>query len=230
MIQQICRWQVFPDTQSLRDAAVTVIEQESKQAIATRGEFHLVLAGGSTPRAVYECLVFLKTDWSAWHIYFGDERCLPSHDPERNSCMAHRAWLDCVAIPPMQMHFISAELGAERATQEYANVLYGMGDFDLVMLGLGEDGHTASLFPGHDWGVAGDSPDVLAVHAAPKPPPERVSLSAARLSRARRVMFLVSGTSKRDAVSKWRAGEVIPASVITPQSGVDVLLESVATN
>jgi 6-phosphogluconolactonase len=230
MIPQLCRWQVSPNPESLRDAAVAIIDREARQAIATSGEFHIVLSGGNTPRAVHERLVSLKTDWSAWHIYFGDERCLPTPHPERNSCTAHDAWLGCVGIPPMQIHMIPAELGAVRAAQEYTKVLREVGEFDLVMLGLGEDGHTASLFPGHEWGTAENSPDVLAVHDAPKPPPERVSLSAARLSRARRVMFLVSGASKRDAVSKWRAGELIPASAIAPQSGVDVLLESAATN
>lgn len=228
MTQQLCRWQIFPDAEALRDAAVEMVDQAAQQAIAARGEFHIVLSGGNTPRVVHERLASLKTDWSAWHIYLGDERCLPPHDPERNSCMAQEAWLGSVAIPPMQVHMIPAELGAVRAVQEYAKVLHEVGEFDLVMLGLGEDGHTASLFPGHDWGAADDSPDVLAVHDAPKPPPERVSLSAARLSRAQRVMFLVAGAAKREAVSRWRAGESIPASAITPQTGVDVLVESTA--
>lgn len=226
--QQLCRWQVFPDAEALRDAAVDVIDQAARQSIAARGEFHIVLSGGNTPRAVHERLVSLKTDWSAWHIYFGDERCLPPHHPERNSCMAHDAWLDCVAIPPMQVHMIPAELGAVRAAQEYAKVLREVGEFDLVMLGLGEDGHTASLFPGHDWGTADDSPDVLAVHDAPKPPPERVSLSAARLSRAHRVMFLVTGEAKREAVARWQAGENLPASAIAPEGGVEALVEAAA--
>lgn len=226
--QQICRWQVFPDAEALHDAAVAFIDQEARQAIAARGEFHIVLSGGNTPRAVHERLVSLKTDWSAWHIYFGDERCLPTDHPERNSYMAHDVWLGCVAIPPMQVHMIPAELGAVRAVQEYTKVLHEVGEFDLVMLGLGEDGHTASLFPGDDWGVEEHSPDVLAVHDAPKPPPERVSLSAARLSRAHRVMFLVAGAAKREAVKRWRAGEVIPASIIAPKGGVEVLVESAA--
>jgi 6-phosphogluconolactonase len=99
-------------------------------------------------------------------------------------------------------------------------------EFDLVLLGLGEDGHTASLFPGHDWGVRSDAPDVIAVFDAPKPPPQRVSLSAARLSRAREVLFLVEGIAKRDAVARWRMGANIPARSIRPRAGVDVLVES----
>ena len=95
-----------------------------------------------------------------------------------------------------------------------------------MLLGLGEDGHTASLFPGHEWGTAPGSPDTLAVFDAPKPPPQRVSLSAARLSRARQVIFLVSGQSKQRAVAAWRAGKDIPARTIRPAVGVDVLVES----
>jgi len=97
---------------------------------------------------------------------------------------------------------------------------------DDVLLGLGEDGHTASLFPGHDWGAVPGAPDALAVFDAPKPPPERVSLSAARLSRARQAVFLVSGAAKRQAVTLWRAGADLPARAIAPAAGVDILLEA----
>ena len=185
-----------------------------------------MLAGGNTPRGVYEMLRTADADWSRWHIYFGDERCLPGDDLERNSRMAADTWLDHVAIPSDQVHAIPAERGAREAAPIYSDTLRDVGDFDLVLLGLGEDGHTASLFPGHDWGVAMDSPDALAVFDAPKPPPQRVSLSAARLSRTREVLFLVTGESKRDAVTQWRSGANIPARAIQPQAGVDVLLES----
>ena len=99
------------------------------------------------------------------------------------------------------------------------------GIFDLVILGLGEDGHTASLFPSHEWGIAPDSPATLAVNDAPKPPPQRVSLSAHRLSQTRQLMYLVSGASKRQAVTDWRNDKDIPAASITPACGVDVYLE-----
>ena len=159
-------------------------------------------------------------------MYFGDERCLPADDAERNSRMAADAWLDHVPIPQDQVHAIPAELGASAAALAYAETLGGVGDFDLVLLGLGEDGHTASLFPGRDWGVAPSAPDALAVFDAPKPPPQRVSLSAARLSRTREVLFLVEGEAKRSAVARWRAGEQLPAGAIRLASGVDVLVES----
>jgi 6-phosphogluconolactonase len=161
-----------------------------------------------------------------WNVYFGDERCLPVDDPARNSRMAGEAWLDHVFIPTVQFHAIPAELGAVRAAQLYGKTIHAVGEFDLVFLRLGEEGHTASLFPGHEWGTAPQSPDALAVFDSPKPPPQRVSLSAARLSRAWQVLFLVSGEAKHKAVFDWRAGKDIPARAITPVAGVDVWVES----
>jgi len=222
------RRQVYPDGVSLQAAARELIAEEARQAIRSRGAFHIVLAGGSTPRALYDALRDLDTDWIAWHVYFGDERVLPADDPERNSRMASAAWLDHVPIPRGQIHPIPTERGLDAAVRAYQAVLRGAGDFDLVLLGLGEDGHTASLFPGQYWGEGDAAPDVLAVRDAPKPPPERVSLSAHRLSRARRVIFLVAGAGKRDALLRWQRGERIPAAAVHPPFGADVLLDAAA--
>ena len=198
----------------------------AEHAIKQRGEFLIVLAGGNTPRGVYRLLREQSADWSRWNVYFGDERCLPADSAERNSTMAADEWLDHVPIPKDQLHPIPAELGAAAAARSYTETLRTIGEFGLVLLGLGGDGHTASLFPDHDWGVAPDAPDVLAVFNAPKPWPGRVSLSAARLSRAREVLFLIAGDAKRGAVKRWRAGENIPARAIMPGAGPDVLVES----
>lgn len=223
---QRCRWHAMQDRPALERAATVSILAAADRAIRVRGHFHLVLAGGDTPRGIYRGLCAAQTDWYAWHIYFGDERCLPPADSARNSRMAAEVWLDHVAIPAPQRHAIPAELGPTQAADAYAGILRAVGEFDLVLLGLGEDGHTASLFPGREWGIPRGSPDMLAVFDAPRPPPQRVSLSAARLSRARQVIFLVSGESKHGAVAEWRAGNHIPARAITPDAGVDVLVES----
>jgi 6-phosphogluconolactonase len=220
------RWLEFPDKHTLQAAAQQRILDAAARAIAERGAFHLVLSGGETPRAIYAALSKAVADWSAWHIYFGDERCAPVDDPERNSRMAGDAWLEHVTIPPGQIFAMPAELGATAAAPTYAASLHGIGEFDLVLLGLGEDGHVASLFPGHDWGTGAAAADALAVFDAPKPPPERVSLSANRLSQSREVLFLVSGEAKHVAVDLWRKGGNIPARAIMPAAGVDVLLES----
>ena len=223
---ELRRWHAVADKLALQQMAIETILASAAQAIHERGQFHLVLAGGDTPRGIYHGLRTAETDWFAWHIYFGDERCLPPVDPARNSRMAAEVWLDRVPIPALQLHVIPAELGAVQAARMYGETLWAVGGFDLVLLGLGEDGHTASLFPDHEWGTAPGSPDTLAVLDAPKPPPQRVSLSAARLSRARQVIFLVSGESKHRAVAEWRAGKDIPARAIMPAAGVDVLVES----
>jgi 6-phosphogluconolactonase len=223
--QQQCRWHSYATSAELEQATAQAILHAARQAIRQRGAFHIVLAGGTTPRKVYGLLRKTDTNWAAWHIYFGDERCLPPDHTERNSCMAAQIWLDEVDIPRKQIHPIPAEHGAEIAASSYAKTINGIELFDLVLLGLGEDGHTASLFPEHEWGEAAGAPAVLAVHNAPKPPPDRVSLSALRLSAACQVMFLVTGEAKRQAVKNWRNGVSIPASAIAPQNGVDVYIE-----
>lgn len=219
-------WRSFADAPALEHTAVQRILSAASEAIAARGAFHLVLAGGTTPRRIYQALRHAAADWSHWHIYFGDERCLPPTDAERNSQMAASAWLNQVAILPAHCHILPAELGATVAATRYAETLASVAEFDLVLLGLGEDGHTASLFPGQDWGTAPAAPDVLAVFDAPKPPPERVSLSARRLSRARRVIFLVTGAAKREAVAVWHGGGTIPATAVAPSAGVEIFVEA----
>lgn len=220
------RWHEYPDAAALQDAAVGAILDSALYSIQERGHFNIVLAGGETPRPIYERLKEAPTDWSLWHIYFSDERCMPPTEEELNARMAGEAWLDHVPIPPGQIHAIPRGPRADKAAAEYAQTLRGVGLFDLTLLGLGKDGHTASLFPGNDWGIAPDSPDTLAVFNSPIRSPQRVSLSAARLNRSREIIFLVSGESKHKAVARWRAGENIPARAIMCENGVDVLVES----
>jgi len=223
-VTALLHWQVFPDRAALAAHAATLILASARAAIEAHGVFRLVLAGGRTPLAVYARLAHARADWPRWHVYFGDERCLPAGDAGRNDSAIRHVWLDHIAVPATNTHAIPAELGAPAAAREYAALLAGLDEFDLVLLGLGEDGHTASLFPGRL--LAADADDVLAVHDAPKPPPERVTLSAARLSRARQVLFLVTGADKRAAVTAWRAGADIPARAIS--GNVQVLLDAEA--
>jgi 6-phosphogluconolactonase len=205
---------VFDDAGALVAALAAALRAEAEAAIAARGAFHLVLAGGTTPLALYRVLADSRAGDARWHIWYGDERCLPADHAERNSVMAETAWLAASRIPPENRRPIPAERGAVEAAALYADWLSGVPDFDVVLLGMGEDGHTASLFPGHDWGAASDSPDALAVHYAPKPPHERVSLSAARLNRALRVWFVITGTAKREALLRWKGGASLPVSAI----------------
>lgn len=98
-----------------------------------------MLAGGSTPRPIYARLVELDTPWNQWHIYFGDERCLPIGHPERNDTMVREIWLDKVSIPVNQIHAVPAQLGPTAGAKRYAHELIGLGPFDLTLLGLGEE-------------------------------------------------------------------------------------------
>ncbi len=219
-----CRWHLLADIGVLQQEALRRILAIAALAIKERGRFLLVLAGGETPRGLYQQLRQAKANWSAWHIYFSDERCLPVNDPARNSRMAGEAWLDHAPIPARQIHLIAAELGAIQAAEAYANTLRNVGEFDLVLLGLGEDGHTASLFPGQAWAVAPITTDTVAVLNAPKPPAQRVSLTASRLSRTRQLLFLIKLAGKQAAVTNWRAGKDLPARHMMPANGVDILL------
>jgi 6-phosphogluconolactonase len=219
------RWHVV-DASNWLATAVSWINQAAESALAARGIFHIVLAGGGTPEQLYRALAEQQHDWSRWQIWFGDERCLPQDDPQRNSRMAAAAWLDRVDIPAANVHIILAEHGAATAAKLYAEQLQNQATFDLVLLGIGQDGHTASLFPRHDMGSANDSPDVLPVFDAPKPPLERVTLSARRLSDARCVLFLIRGTDKREALNAWQQGANIPAAAIHPDAGVDLLIDT----
>ena len=219
------RWHVAADAAAWLDRARAMVAGAEASALASRGVFHIVLAGGRTPGLLYQALAEEPHDWARWQVWFGDERVLPPGSPERNSRMARSVWLDKVGLPAEQVHDIPAERGSAAAAGAYAELLAGVGDFDLVLLGIGEDGHTASLFPGRDWGEDLDGPDVLAVDGAPKPPAERVSLSARRLSRARGVLFLATGADKRSAIRRWRRGEYLPVAAIRPPAGVDVLLD-----
>ena len=221
-------WRVYTDAEALVAALADALCAEAEAAIAARGVFHLVLAGGSTPRALYRALADRNAGDARWHVWYGDERCLPADHPERNSVMSEAVWLAASRIPPENRRPIPAELGAAAAAARYAGWLKNVADFDVVLLGIGEDGHTASLFPGHDWGDAPGSPDVLAVLDAPKPPPERVSLSAARLNRSRRVWFVVTGSGKREALLQWKRGERLPVSVVRGSQGTVAWLDQAA--
>lgn len=219
------RWHLLEDPEAVAAQAAQRMLQAANRAIAAHGRFRIVLAGGNTPQAAYRGLVDADTDWSCWSIYFGDERCLPATDPQRNSRMAAQALLDKVPLAAENLFAIPAERGAEAAAGAYRPVVEAALPFDFVLLGMGEDGHTASLFPGqiHPVGEL-----VHAVHNAPKPPSDRVSLSAAALSSADELVILATGVGKRAAVHAWRCGVSLPIARIGGPKGVDVLLDRAA--
>jgi 6-phosphogluconolactonase len=204
---------VHDDPKALAAAVADRIAKLADEAIAERGVFHLALAGGETPRRCYERLAQLDIDWAHVQIYFGDERCLPRGDAKRNDSMAREALFDHVALPEGNIHCMMAELGATAAAARYTTVLGRGIRLDLVLLGMGEDGHTASLFPGNP--ATESLAAVVPVFNAPKPPTDRVSLGMGMLNAARAKLFLVAGEGKRYALERILLGETLPAARVT---------------
>lgn len=221
------RWHTFQSQDAINQDAVKRILAAAEDAINQHGSFLIVLAGGSTPKSVYQLLSQQKADWAKWHVFHNDDRCLPVDHVDRNSKMARDVWLNHVAIPQNQIHDIPTELGNVEGAKAYARTLNGVRAFDLVILGLGEDGHTASLFPNQ---IVDNSADVVPVFDAPKPPADRVTMSQNRLNKTNEVLFLVTGAGKQEAVNNWRKGVKIPATLIAPENGVDVYCFGVNLN
>jgi len=201
---------VFPDADSLAAMVARQVIVTCEQAIAERGVFHWVLAGGNTPKKCYELLRDAGIDWDRVHVWFGDERCLSIGDVERNDVMADAALLLHVSVPSAQIHRIQAELGPKDAAEAYAALLADAPSMDLILLGMGEDGHTASLFPGNP--ALADECLAVPVFHAPKPPPERVSMGYSVLNQARKRIVMVAGESKKDALRRIRRGEPLPSA------------------
>lgn len=205
--------------EAFENNACNAIMQCANKSIALKQNFSIVLCGGNTPKGIFKKLVNQQTDWSKWHIYFGDERCLDEKNPARNSLMADEAWLNLVPIPGNQKHIIQAELGPEIAAKKYEELLSAVTSFDLVLLGFGEDGHIASLFPGHHWN---NDKSVVPVDRAPKPPTKRVSLTPSRLSKTKKIFFLVTGQNKQIAFNQWLAKKDLPASKVCAEDEIKI--------
>ena len=220
------RWNRFTDAAALAAVAAQRVQVAAHEAIAQRGVFRLVLAGGSTPLAIYRHLASGDMDIAHCRFYLGDEHCLEPDDAQRNSVMIGQAWPGLGKLPASQLHWIPAEQGAETAAGVYESVVAEGLPFDLVLLGMGEDGHTASLFPGHEHDP---SRLVVPVDNAPKPPPARVSMNYATLGRTRELMVLVTGEAKRDALRAWQQGAALPVAGLRCEAGIDLFVDSAAT-
>lgn len=192
---------------SAEEAAAAAAEVVAA-TIRSRPSTRIVLAGGTTPRRCYQLLAAMALPWGRASVLFGDERCVPPSDPESNFRMTDEVLLRHVA--PATVHRIPAELGADLAAALYEPVV-AMAPLDLVLLGIGPDGHTASLFVGH--AALASSALVAGVHDAPKPPPDRVTLTLRALRGAARVVIVATGTDKRDAVRLAWDGSV-PAGMM----------------
>jgi len=202
----------------------------ARQAIDERGRFTIALAGGSTPQATYQQLASPPhrdgIDWSQVHVFWGDERCVPPDSADSNYGMAHEALLSRVPIPDRNVHRMQGELPAERAAQAYVEELrrfFGTPwpHFDLVLLGMGTDGHTASLFPGSPVLDEGERCVVAVTADYQDRPVCRVTLTPVAINAARVVMFLVTGQQKAAMVQQALEGPPgrLPAQRIQPDDG-----------
>src|SRR5919197_695926 len=200
-------------------AATDRLQTAIDDANRARGAAHVALAGGNTPRRTYELLAERIDDWTGIEIWFGDERAVGPDDPESNYRMAEETLLAGGEGP--LVHRIEGELGPEEAAAGYAAVLLerlptadGVPVLDLALQGLGPDGHTASLFPGNP---AVEATGICApVHDAPKPPPDRITMTVPVLDAARSIVFLATGAEKADAVRGLLGGadREIPSSLL----------------
>lgn len=214
---------IFPDLESMSRAAAELVCAAAGESIAARGRFCLALSGGRTPRRLYELLAGSPLPWEKIFFFWGDERCVPKDDPLSNYRLAADALLSRASVPPQNVHPIPVELGSpEAAAKAYEGELRRFfrdspATFDLILLGLGPDGHTASLFPGaatteasQRWvtGVAGGQGD---------PSVPRITLTLPAINASRAALLLAAGPGKKPLIDKAAKGDApFPAARVRP--------------
>jgi 6-phosphogluconolactonase len=228
---------VLNDRKELAGEAAELFVWLGKQVIEQGGRFQVTLSGGSTPRALYATLASRpfseQLDWKRVEFYFGDERCVPPDHPESNFRMAEEALFGPLKIAPERIFRMKGEADPDEAARQYEALIrerFGAApptcpSFDLVLLGLGEDAHTASLFP--DTPALGEQGRLVVANQSPQGVKNRLTLTAAAINQAQTVVFLVSGASKAEAVcsvldERDRRGldsRRLPAQLIRPVEG-----------
>lgn len=205
---------VFLDPEPLARALADDLAQHIRAAVVSRGVCYCVFPGGRSPRRVLELLRERDLPWPALHLYPSDERCVSVDDSERNGRLIEKLMLGKVPLPEVNLHSIPAELGPEEGAAQFSQLLSQTPVFDFALLGVGPDGHTASLFPGHP-ALADERPAVPAWHA-PKPLPERVTLGLGRLLVARQRIAMVTGREKRELFERVQHGADLPVVRVQP--------------
>jgi 6-phosphogluconolactonase len=220
-------YRVYPDAKALAGAAAEHFVSLAKSAVAERGVFSVAFSGGDTPRALYALLAGPEFSgqipWDKTHVFWGDERCVPPEHPDSNYGGAQTLLLSKVPLPAENLHRIKCESSPERAAAEYEAELRGFfgasPDFDLVLLGVGKEGHTASLFPGGS--ALNEKRHWAAAQFLPKIPAWRITLTPVALNAAANVCFLVSGEDKAGVIRQifLEGGGLLPVHLIRPRSG-----------
>ena len=220
----------YPNKEKLVAATTELAANCIEQAIKQNGLCNMALSGGNTPGGIFSLLASNpyrdRLDWSRLHLFWGDERMVPPEHQDSNFRLVQETLLDHIKIPDENVHRMRGEVTPEEAAAEYAELLHNHFEvsppcFDLMLLGLGADGHTASLFPGTD-AVEECERHVVAVFV-PKLDAWRVTLTLPVLNAARKTLFLVSGKSKSEMVqrimSNKQSAKEIPATMVNPQNG-----------
>jgi 6-phosphogluconolactonase len=221
--------EVCADDDALMTAAAETVVRSAAEAIEEAGFATVALSGGTTPKRLYQLLATpgyaTRVDWPHVHVFFGDERCVPPNDPASNYRMAREALLDRVPLPPANVHRLHGEEDPATAAADYErelrDVVAGRGRVDLVLLGMGDNGHTASLFPGLT-AVHEHQRWVVAEHVA-EVGMWRITMTPAAINAAAEVVFLVSGAGKADMLARVVDGprdpSTLPAQVVAPTNG-----------
>jgi 6-phosphogluconolactonase len=217
------RLSTLADAEAVSERAAAELARRVASARRERGVAHLALSGGTTPRRTYELLSRTLEDWEGIDVWFADERCVDPEAEESNYRLARETLLEPARVAPERVHRMEGELGPEQGALRYAQTLGklvaprgGVPALDTIVLGIGPDGHVASLFPGASTLDAGEQAICLPVHDAPKPPPERITMSLAVLRAARRCLLLATGAAKADAVAAMlgEPSRHVPASLL----------------
>ncbi len=218
------------DAAAVARAGASRIAETAAAAVAARGRFTLVLSGGSTPKVMYRLLASdfkEQVRWQATHIFFGDERCVTPDHPDSNARMARESLLDHVPVPARQVHRVRGEAGPGPGAAEYDQVLRTQlsidpeSRFDITLLGMGSDGHTASLFPGREFSTDHGTLAAPAIAPPASPISDRITLTLEALALSRRILFLITGEDKRRMLRRVlkaarRGGDPgLPASMVT---------------
>lgn len=223
---------VYPDIDTISQHAAQYVVRIANEAVVTRGRFTIALSGGSTPRELYSLLgsepYLSQIDWKLVEIFWSDERSVPPDDAESNYRLAHETLLSHISTPAPQVHRMPAEqpdrdAAALAYTQEMQRAFgtNGIPSFDLLQLGMGPEGHTASLFP-HQPALHERERLVMPV-SVPKPPPDRLTFTPPLLNAARNILFLATGADKADALHAVLEGpynpDEYPAQIVKPAHG-----------
>ncbi|MFP3874143.1 MAG: 6-phosphogluconolactonase [Thiohalophilus sp.] len=231
-------YQIYLEPGQLAQAAARRWVKVAQESIRARNSFHVSLAGGSTPKPVYQLLQQEELEWDKIHLYWGDERDVPTDHPESNYLMVKEALIDHVPIPDDNVHPIRVQADIEKSVEEYRRVLDnvyrspdGLPCFDLVMLGMGDDGHIASLFPDSSALTVTNTP-VVSVYVE-KLDSWRVTLTYPVLNAARNLMLLVTGEAKAPIVAQALGGngdDKYPVQKLAPQGRAEWYLDQAAAS